>query len=314
MPSAPRSTGAIRTSPTSGTTSATTTPPSASERPGVSESPRRVLIIGNLDNRRVTGFCAALARGGVGMTTVAYCAVAESGRTFSDQLVMRAETVAPLRVLTDAVHEAGGAAAIQLAHCGGFSKDLANARRVPKGPLGPSLGLNLYGLLRGLIWTRPMSEADIEAVIDQFAVAAERAVAAGFDAVELHLGHGYLLSQFLSPAINRRRDRWGGSLENRLRFTWRVLDAIRAAVGPDFIVGLRMVADEDWERGLSRAEGVEIARRLAASGQVDFLNLIRGHIETDAALADVIPIQGMRSAPHLDFAGEVRAETGFPVL
>ncbi len=107
---------------------------------------------------------------------------------------------------------------------------------------------------------------------------------------------------------------YGGSLDNRLRFTFEVLDAIRAAVGPDLIVGIRMVADEDWERGLSRAEGIEIAQRLVAGGQVDFLNVIRGHIETDAALSKVIPIQGTPAAPHLDFAGEVRSATQFPVF
>ena len=93
-----------------------------------------------------------------------------------------------------------------------------------------------------------------------------------------------------------------------------MLDAVRKTVGPDFIVGIRMVADEDLDKGLSRTEGVEIARRLAAGGKVDFLNIIRGHIDTDAALTEVIPISGMRSAPHLDFAGEVRAATRFPVF
>jgi NADPH-dependent 2,4-dienoyl-CoA reductase/sulfur reductase-like enzyme len=137
--------------------------------------------------------------------------------------------------------------------------------------------------------------------------------AAGLDGIEFE-AYGHLMDSFWSPATNRRTDDYNGSLDNRLRFTWAVLDAVRAAVGPDFIVGLRMVADEDWDRGLSREEGVEIARRLAASGKVDFLNLIRGHIDSDAALTGVIPVAGMRSAPHLDFAGEVRAETAFPVF
>jgi NADPH-dependent 2,4-dienoyl-CoA reductase/sulfur reductase-like enzyme len=137
--------------------------------------------------------------------------------------------------------------------------------------------------------------------------------AAGLDGIELE-AYGHLMDQFWSPATNRREDEYGGSLDNRLRFTFMVLDAIRAAVGPEFIVGLRLVADEDWDKGLSREEGLEIARRLVATGQVDFLNVIRGHIETDAALSRVIPIHGMRSAPHLDFAGEVRAETKFPVF
>ena len=137
--------------------------------------------------------------------------------------------------------------------------------------------------------------------------------AAGLDGIEFE-AYGHLMDGFWSPATNRRDDDYGGSLDNRLRFTWRVIDAVRAAVGPDFIVGIRMVADEDFDKGLSKAEGVEIARRLAASAKFDFLNIIRGSIETDAALTKVIPITGMRSSPHLDFAGEVRAATKFPVF
>ena len=153
---------------------------------------------------------AQIARGGVAMTTLAYCAVSEHGRTFADQLVMTDALAAALRPLTDAVHEAGAAASIQLAHCGGFSKDLRQRALTPRGPLGPSRAINLYGVMQGLIWTKAMDAATIEAVPAQFAAAAVRARDAGFDAVELHLGHGYLLSQFLSPAVNRRRDRWGG--------------------------------------------------------------------------------------------------------
>ena len=137
--------------------------------------------------------------------------------------------------------------------------------------------------------------------------------AAGLDGIEFE-AYGHLMDGFWSPATNHRDDEYGGSLDNRLRFTWRVIDAVRAAVGPDFIVGIRMVADEDFEKGLSKEEGVEIARRLAASAKFDFLNIIRGSIETDAALTNVIPITGMRSSPHLDFAGEVRAATKFPVF
>lgn len=119
---------------------------------------------------------------------------------------------------------------------------------------------------------------------------------------------------FWSPATNRRQDDYGGSLDNRLRFTHQVLEAVRDAVGPEFIVGLRLVADEDWRKGLSRQEGVEIAQRLVAGGHIDFLNVIRGRIDTEAGLARVIPIHGTPAAPHLDFAGEVRAATRFPVF
>lgn len=137
--------------------------------------------------------------------------------------------------------------------------------------------------------------------------------AAGLDGIEFE-AYGHLMDGFWSPATNRREDEYGGSLDNRLRFTWAVIDAVRRSVGPDFIVGIRMVADEDWDQGLSRQEGVEIARRIAASGKFDFLNIIRGHIDTDAALNEVIPVQGMRSSPHLDFAGDIRQETKFPVF
>ena len=154
---------------------------------------------------------------------------------------------------------------------------------------------------------------DLARIVRAYAATAERMQAAGLDGIELE-AYGHFLDGFWSPATNRRTDAYGGSLDNRLRFTFEVLDAIRAAVGPDFIVGIRMVADEAWELGLSRAEGLEIGRRLVAGGQIDFINVIRGHIETDAALLDVIPIHGMPAAPHLDFAGEIKAALKIPVL
>ncbi|SIS74664.1 NADH:flavin oxidoreductase/NADH oxidase family protein [Phaeovulum vinaykumarii] len=107
---------------------------------------------------------------------------------------------------------------------------------------------------------------------------------------------------------------WGGDLDNRLRFTFEILREIRQRCGPDFIVGVRPTLDEALPGGLDPDTGREIARRLAASGMVDFLNVVRGHIDTDPGLTEVIPIQGMPSAPHLDFAGAIRAETGLPTL
>ena len=219
----------------------------------------------------------ALAKGGVGMTTLAYCAVDNSGRTFADQLVMSQQRVGELRGLTDAVHEAGAAISIQLAHCGGFSKDLAHAKRQPPGPLGPSRALNLYGMLQGLVWTRAMSEMDIAAVIEQFAESARHAVAAGFDAVELHLGHGYLLSQFLSPALNKRRDQYGGSLADRLRLPLAVVAAVREAVGPEFPILAKTNLRDDVRGGLEIEEAMEIARALEAQPSgVDALVLSGG--------------------------------------
>ena len=160
---------------------------------------------------------------------------------------------------------------------------------------------------------KEMEDWDIERIIADYAAAAQRMQAAGLDGIEFEC-YGHLMDQFWSPATNARKDEYGGSLDNRLRFTLQVLEAVRQAVGPDFIVGCRLVADEDWEKGLTKEEGLEICRRLIATGSVDFLNVIRGHIEHDAPLSRIMPVTGMASAPHLDFAGEVRAATKFPVF
>jgi len=205
----------------------------------------------------------ALAEGGVGLTTLAYCAVSPDGRTFEDQLVMRADVVPRLRELVAAVHAAGAAISIQLGHCGAFSRN----REVSQGkPAGPSISLNLYGVMVGLPLARAMSEQDIAQVIDDFGQAAAMAKDSGFDAVELHLGHGYLLSQFLSPASNRRRDRWGGSLENRLRLPLAVMDQVRRCVGPDFPIIAKMNLRDGFRGGLEIDEAVIIAQRLEAAG------------------------------------------------
>ena len=154
---------------------------------------------------------------------------------------------------------------------------------------------------------------DIERIIRDYADAAERMQAGGMDGLELQ-AYGHLMDQFWSPLTNTLDAPYGGSLDNRLRFTFEVLRAVRKRVGPDFIVGVRYTGDEDLPGGLSAADGLEISRRLKDCGMVDFLNVVRGHIDTDAGLTDLIPVQGMRSSPHLDFAGEVRAATGFPTF
>ena len=158
-----------------------------------------------------------------------------------------------------------------------------------------------------------MEDWDIARVIEAYADGAERVKAAGLDGLELEC-YGHLIDQFWSPATNKREDDYGGSLDNRMRFGLEVFSAIRKRVGEDFLVGARMVCDEDWDRGITREEGVSIARRLAASGLIDFVNVIRGHIDTEEALSHVIPGMGSRSAPHLDFSGEVRAATRMPTF
>ncbi|MFO7561211.1 MAG: NADH:flavin oxidoreductase [Enhygromyxa sp.] len=236
---------------------------------------------GGVPGARLIEHHAELARGGVGMTTLAYCAVSPHGRTFADQMVMSAELVDQLRPLTDAVHREGAAASIQLGHCGGFSKDLAQRRRTPPGPLGPSRALNLYGVLSGLAFTKPMRADELDAVVEQFAIAAGRACEAGFDAIELHLGHGYLLSQFLSPAINRRRDEYGGSLDNRLRLPLRVVRAVREMVGPKIPILCKTNLSDGIPGGLEIEDAVEIAKALEREG-VDALVLSGGLVSKSA--------------------------------
>jgi 2,4-dienoyl-CoA reductase-like NADH-dependent reductase (Old Yellow Enzyme family) len=254
---------------------------------------------GGVPTAKLVEHHAALARGGVAMTTLAYCAVAPHGRTFADQLVMSEELVAQLRPLTDAVHREGAAASIQLAHCGGFSKDLDQRRHTPPGPLGPSRAINLYGVLEGLVFTKPMGLAELDAVVEQFASAARRAVDAGFDAIEVHLGHGYLLSQFLSPALNRRRDDYGGSLDNRLRLPLRVVRGVREAVGPGVAILAKTNLRDDIPGGLELDEAVEIAKALEREG-VDALVLSGGVVSKSPfyLLRGERPLRQMIEAEH----------------
>src|SRR5258708_1205047 len=152
---------------------------------------------------------------------------------------------------------------------------------------------------------KAVEDWDIARIIQAYADAPERCRDGGMDGIEIEC-YGHPADQFWSPATNRRDDEYGGSLENRMRFSVDLVRAIRARIGTDFILGLRMVCDEDWEKGLSREEGLAIARRFAASGEIDFINVIRRHIATDEALSHVIPRMGARLAPHLVFARVVR--------
>jgi 2,4-dienoyl-CoA reductase-like NADH-dependent reductase (Old Yellow Enzyme family) len=213
-----------------------------------------------------------LAAGGVGLTTVAYCSVSPNGRTFSEQMFMREEILPQLRRLTDAVHAEGAAASIQLGHCGTFSKN--EQLTIPR-PLGPSFRINTYGIASGMFFAAAMTEADIATTVEEFGVAAALAVEAGFDAVEIHLGHGYLLSQFLCPAVNRRRDQYGGSLENRLRLPVAVLQRVRAAVGAETAVLAKTNLRDGFAGGLEVSEAVGVARRLEGEG-VDAIVLSGG--------------------------------------
>ncbi len=248
------------------------------------------------------------AKGGIALTMTAGSAIVseDSPPAFGNLYAYSDEIVPWLKKIADDCHEHGAAVMIQLTHLG---------RRTGwnKGDWLPVLSASPVREAAHRAFPKEIEDWDIERIVGDYASAAQRMQAAGLDGIEIE-AYGHLLDSFWSPATNHRDDEHGGSLENRMRFSNMVLDAVRKAVGPDFIVGTRMVADEQWDIGLSKEEGIEIAKRLVASGKVDFLNIIRGHIDHDAHLTKVIPIQGMASSPHLDFAGEVRAATKFPVF
>lgn len=251
---------------------------------------------------------AEKAKGGIALTMTAGSAVVspDSPPAFGNLHAYNDDIVPWLRELSDACHEHGAAVMMQITHLGRRT-NWNHSDWLPV--LAPS------PVREAAHRTIPkqIEDWEIERIIGEYADAAERMRDGSLDGVELE-AYGHLLDQFWSPATNHRDDEWGGSLDNRLRFSLRVLDAIRERVGPDFIVGMRMVADEDWQTGLSKQEGIEIAECLIATGHIDFLNLIRGHIDSDAALSKVIPVGGMASAPHLDFCGEVRSATKFPIF
>jgi 2,4-dienoyl-CoA reductase-like NADH-dependent reductase (Old Yellow Enzyme family)/thioredoxin reductase len=249
------------------------------------------------------------AKGGIALTMTAGSAVvsADSPPAFGNLLAYKDEIVPWMRRLSDECHAHGAAVMIQITHLGRRTGGWSSGDWLPV--LAPSPVREPAHRA----FPKEAEDWDIERIVADYAAAAQRMQAAGLDGIEIE-AYGHLADQFWSPATNKRTDEYGGSLDNRLRFIFRVLDAVRRAVGPHFIVGIRMVADEDWKQGLSREEGLHIAQKLVASGQVDFINVIRGHMDTDAALTKVIPIIGMPSAPHLNFAGEIRAATRFPVF
>ena len=248
------------------------------------------------------------AKGGVAMTMTAGSAAVskDSPPVFNNLMVWKDEVVPWMKDLTDAVHEQGAAVMIQLTHLGRRTRwDKANWLPV----VSPSHKREAAHRA----FPKKMEDWDIERIIKDYADAAERMKAGGMDGIELQ-AYGHLMDQFWSPLTNELEGPYGGSIDNRLRFTFDVLTEIRKRVGPDFIVGVRYTGDEDLDGGLTKEDGLSISKRLKDSGMVDFLNVIRGHIDTDAGLTDVIPIQGMANSPHLDFAGEIRTATDFPTF
>lgn len=225
----------------------------------------------------------AVARGGIGMTTVAYCAVCKSGVSFAAQLYMRPEIVPGLRRITDSVHSYGAKASIQLGHCGNMTHFYTCGCM----PRGASSGFNLYSptVVKGL------SRGEIHDIVKAFGTAVNLCREAGFDCVEIHAGHGYLISQFLSPYTNHRHDEYGGTLDNRMRFMREVLTEVKQAAGTDLAVVVKTNMYDGFKGGLQMPDCLTVAKEIERMG-------VNG-IVLSAGFVSKAPMQVMRGAMPL---------------
>ncbi|GGG69982.1 N-methylproline demethylase [Salipiger pallidus] len=248
------------------------------------------------------------AKAGVAMTMTAGSASVsrDSPPVFNNILAWKDEVVGHMAKLAQECHDEGCAVMIQLTHLG-------RRTRWDKADWLPVVSPGHEREASHRAFPKKMEDWDIARIIEDYIGAAERMKAAGLDGLEIQ-AYGHLADQFWSPLTNDLDGPYGGSLDNRLRFTFDVLRGIRERCGENFLLGVRYTGDEDLPGGFDAQDGLEISRKLKDSGLVDFLNVVKGHIDTDAGLTDVIPVQGMKNAPHLDFAGEIRKATDFPTF
>ncbi len=220
--------------------------------------------------QQLKDYHVSVARGGIGMTTLAYAAVCRSGLSFNKQLWLRDEIVPALADITDAIHREGAAASIQIGHCG----NMTHWSTAGCFPIGASTGFNLYSPT----FVRGMRRNEIAETARCFGEAVRTAHRAGFDCVEVHAGHGYLISQFLSPYTNRRRDEYGGSLENRMRFMKICLEEVmKAAAETGTAVLVKHNMEDGFKSGIQIPESIEIAKEIEKFG-VDGIVLTSGFV------------------------------------
>jgi 2,4-dienoyl-CoA reductase-like NADH-dependent reductase (Old Yellow Enzyme family) len=210
----------------------------------------------------------AVADGGVGLTTVAYLAVAPEGRTHAAQIVVGERTLAGLARLAEAIHATGAKIAGQVGHAGPVANGRSNrARAISASGMPSPLSMQMI---------RSAGEADLTRVTRQYVAASRTLVRAGFDVLELHMAHSYLLSSFLAPGLNRRSDRWGGPLENRARLARQVARAVREEIGDEAAITAKISLDDGFRGGLRGGEALDFARMLEADGTLDALQLSGG--------------------------------------
>ncbi len=200
----------------------------------------------------------SVAKGGVGMTTLAYAGICRSALSFKTQLWLRPEIIPDLREITDGIHAHGAKASIQIGHCG----NMTHRSTAGGTPVGASTGFNLYSPT----FVRGLRKDELKTLARQFGDAVRTARDAGFDCVEVHAGHGYLISQFISPYTNRRRDDYGGSLENRMRFMKECLDEVMKAAGSDMGVLVKTNMRDGFKGGTELEENLIVAREIERSG------------------------------------------------
>ncbi len=248
------------------------------------------------------------ARGGVGLTMIGGSTnIAPDSPSVFGQLYAGDDSIIEwFKELTDGVHKYDAAIMCQITHMG---------RRTAwdNGHWLPVLGPSAVRERAHRSFPKVMEFEDIDRVIENFVDAALRCQQGGFDGIEL-LSHSHLLGQFLSPMINQRQDEYGGSLQNRMRLSLRILESVREVVGPDFIVGMRITGDELLEGGMDANECIEIAQRLSETSNIDFLNILAGAPYDDLGLAGWVSPMGMPSAPHLTIAGQIRKAVKLPIF
>ena len=248
------------------------------------------------------------ARGGLALTMIGGSSIVaiDSPPAFGNLFMYDDAIIPHLQALAARVHKYGCAVMCQITHLGrrtGWNRADWLPVVAPSPIREPA----------HRAFPKEMEDWDIRRVVKAYGEGAKRCRDGGLDGIELE-AYGHLFDAFWSPAWNKRSDGYGGSLDNRMRFGVEVLEEIRRKVGPDYIVGVRMALDEDLEGGLVRDECFEIARRLVTTGMVDFINVTKGHIESDEALSHVIPGMGAPAAPFLALAGELKRELSIPVL
>ncbi len=291
---------------------------------------------GGLPNKDLLNHHVDLAKGNVALTTISYGAVSPEGRTFSEQMYIHDRTIREFGLIADRVHEAGGKISIQLTHCGYFSKNKEFKR-----PLAPSRRFNAYGFFSGIPFSKAMTAGDMKRVSEDFAIAASKLQKAGFDAVELHMGHGYLLSQFLSPRTNKRKDPFGGPVAGRARYPLEVLRNIREKVGGDFPVLVKINMSDGVRNGFNmedcRYMAVELEKAACSAlvlsggftsitpfyllrGDVPLMGMIRNGTslpeKITMALFGPLIIKKYRFEPNffLNQAKEIRKVTKMPLV